>query len=139
MMVKANDGVAQRRSFVLRMIYALCLLGATYNHWAEVFQHGLFWDHGGFPRASATFWTTLAVLDPTAVTLVFWRPNVGVAATAAIIVADVVHNVWIEAHYFPPLFHGLAEAPQVIEQIAFMVFVLITAPLAWNASRQAVG
>jgi hypothetical protein len=116
----------------LRTIYALCLTGATYNHWATILQHGFFWDHGGFPKASTTFWTTLAVLDPIAVILLFTRPNAGVAATAAIIAADVIHNVWIEALYFPPLLHALANAPQVIEQIAFMIFVLITAPLAWS-------
>ena len=126
-----HNSAAQRRSLVLRLVYAICLLGATYNHWANIFQHGFLWDHGGFPRASTLFWTMLAALDPIAAILLFTRPNAGVAATAAIIIADVIHNVWIEARYFPPLLHGLADAPQVIEQIAFMMFVTITAPLAW--------
>ena len=120
------------RSSVLRMIYALCLLAATYTHWSEIFQHGLLWDRGGFPKASTTFWTSLAFLDPMAVVLLFARPNAGVAATTVIIITDVIHNLWIEARYFPPLLHGLAGAPQVIEQICFMVFVVTTAPLAWG-------
>jgi hypothetical protein len=129
--------MGQRRSLVLRTIYALCLLGATYNHWAEIIRHGLFWDHGGFPKASTTFWTALAVLDPAAAILLFVRPNVGVVGTAAIIIADVIHNVWIEAHYFPPLLYGLANAPQVIEQIVFMIFVLVTARFAWRPEMPA--
>lgn len=136
-MVDAADGrAAKRRSLVLRTVYALCLLGATYNHAITVFQHGLLWDYGGFPRASATFWTMLVVLDPVAVILLFTRPNAGVAATAAIIIVDVIHNLWIEARYFPPLLHALAGAPQVLEQIAFMVFVVITAPFACKVRQR---
>lgn len=135
MVEAANDGAAKRRSLVLRTVYALCLLGATYNHASTLFQHGLFWDYGGVPRASATFWTMLVVLDPAAVILLFTRPNAGVAATAAIIIVDVIHNLWIQARFFPPLLHGLA-APQMVEQIAFMVFVVITAPFAWMAKQR---
>lgn len=117
---------------MLRTVYALCLLGATYNHWAMIFQHGLLWDYGGFPKASTIFWTVLAFVDPATVILLFLRPNVGVIATAAIIIVDVTHNVWIQARYFPPLLQTLADSPQVIEQIAFMVFVILTARFAWS-------
>ena len=132
-MGRTHRSVAQRRSLVLRTIYALCLLGATYNHWAAIVQHGFLWNPGGFPRASIFFWAMLAVFDPTAAILLFKRPNAGVAATAAIIVVDVIHNVWIQARYFPPLLQALTDAPQVIEQIVFMVFVVTTAPFAWTS------
>jgi len=131
-MAKMHDSAARRRSLVLRTIYALCLLGATYNHWIDIYRHGFFNDHGMFPKSVATFWTMLAVLDPATVILLFTRRNYGVAATVAIIVTDVICNVWITARYFPPLLHGLAGAPLVIDQIAFMLFVLITAPFAWR-------
>lgn len=125
-----------KRSLVLRIIYALCLLGATYNHWWAIYHHGLGWNYGGFPKASAAFWTALAFIDPAAVILLFVQPNLGVAATAAIIVTDVIHNVWIQAHYFPPLLQALAASPQVVEQIAFMVFVVATSPFAWSDRPQ---
>ncbi len=131
----AHDNATDRRSLILRTIYALCLLGATYNHANVVLQHGLTWDYGGFPRGSTIFWTMLVVVDPAAVILLFLRPNAGVAATAAIIIVDVIHNVWIEARYFPPLLHALAASPRMVEQIVFMVFVIITAPFAWRAKR----
>ena len=117
------------------MVYALCLLGATYNHATAIYQHGFFWDYGGVPRASATLWTMLAFLDPAAVILLFVRPNAGVIATAAIIIVDVVHNLWVTATYSPPLLQAIARDPKVIEQIAFMVFVIATAPFAWRARR----
>ena len=132
-MSHARDSKRGRRSLVLRGIYALCLLGATYNHWSTIYHHGFDWDYDGFPRANATFWTTLAFIDPAAVVLLFVRPNLGVAATTAIIVVDVIHNVWIQAHYFPPLLQALTASPQVIEQIAFMVFVMATCPFAWRS------
>ncbi len=137
-MAGASESAARRRSLVLRTIYALCLLGATYNHWGAIYRHGLFWDYGGFPKASTTFWTTLAFLDPATAILLFTRRNVGVAVTIAIIVTDVIHNVWIQARYFPPLPQALAHSPQVIAQIAFMAFVLATSPFAWR-TRQRTG
>lgn len=122
------DAKATRRSLILRTIYALCLMGATYNHWYAIYHHGLNWDYGGFPKGSSTFWTTLAFFDPAAVILLFLRPNVGVGLTVGIIVTDVIHNVWIQAHYFPPLLQSLADSPMVIEQIAFMVLCWSAAP-----------
>lgn len=124
---------SRRRSVILRTIYALCLAGATFNHATNVAEHGLFWDYGGFPRASTIFWTALTAIDPLAIVLLLLRPNLGVLATAAIIVVDVIHNVWITARYFPPLLHGLAGAPAVLEQIGFMIFVLGT--VHWAVSR----
>ena len=125
----------RHRSLLLRTIYALCLLGATYNHARIVAAHGWLWDYGGFPRASTIFWSTLTIVDPLAAALLFVRPNAGIVATATIIVVDVIHNLWIEARYFPPLLQTLAGAPQMIEQVAFMVFVLATAAFAWTPAR----
>lgn len=120
---------------VLRASYALCLWGATYNHWAIIVRHGLFWDYGGVPQASAAFWTALSFLDPAAVILLFVRPNVGIAATVAIIVTDVVHNMRLFAHFHSSLLRALVETPAVIAQFTFMVFVLLTARLAWQRAR----
>lgn len=129
-MRKAAGGGEVRSGLILRTIYALCLLGATYNHWAILVRHGLFWDYNGLPVVSAIFWTSLAFLDLASVVLLWRRPRAGVAATIAIIVVDVVHNLWILARYYPPLSRTLLETPGVIAQIVFMVFVLGTARIA---------
>ncbi len=128
-MTAAGDG-ERRWGLILRIIYALCLLGATYNHWVIIVRHGLLWDYDGLPVVSAIFWTSLAFLDPAAVVLLWRRPRAGVAATIAIIVVDVVHNLWILARYYPPVLRALLETPGVIAQIVFMVFVLATARIA---------
>jgi hypothetical protein len=86
---------AARRSLGIRVIYAVCLLGAAFNHASILVAHGVFWDYGGMPKASAVFWTALTVIDPAAAVLLFLRPNAGIATTAAIIVVDVIHNLGV--------------------------------------------
>jgi hypothetical protein len=118
----------------LRLIYAACLLGATINHVRTVAAHGLLWNYGGVSVASATFWTSLTLLDPLAAILLIARPNAGVLATAVIILSDVIHNLWITARYAQP--HHLLVAVTsdffVISQIVFLLFVAATAPIAWT-------
>jgi hypothetical protein len=129
-------GRPARAAVMVRAIYASCLLAATYNHWVMIVRHGLLWDYDGLPVASAIFWTSLAFLDPAAVMLLWRRPWAGVVATIAIIVVDVVHNLWILARYYPPLSRTLPATPGVIAQIAFMVFVLGTARIAVRSRRR---
>lgn len=136
-MAEASDSKADRSSLILRAIYAFCLIDATYNHWAAIFQHGFFWDYGGFSRTRSAFWTALAFLDPATAILLFIRPKAGIAATIAIIVTDVIHNLSVQAHHSPSLFQSMASSPHMVEQIAFMMFVLTTSPFAWKARSRA--
>ncbi|WP_028967462.1 hypothetical protein [Sphingomonas phyllosphaerae] len=138
-MTTEAGGREARSPLVLRTIYALCLLGATYNHWVIIVRHELLWDYDGLPVVSAIFWTSLAFLDPAAVLLLWRRPRAGVAATMAIIVVDVIHNLSIMALYYPPLSRTLLETPGVIAQIVFMVFVLGTARIATPRGERANG
>lgn len=133
-----NSAPIRHRSLLIRAIYAVCLLGATFNHARLLIQHGLFWDYGGVPLASAVFWTSLTALDPLTTIMLFVRQNIGVVATALIIVADVVHNLWITAHYALPhrfLVTTMTD-PFVVSQVAFMLFVIVTAPVAWAPAQQ---
>lgn len=45
---------------------------------------------------------------------------------------DVIHNLAVVAHYHPPLLETLAASRQVLAQIAFLLFVLATARVAWG-------
>jgi hypothetical protein len=126
-----------KRPDVLRAIYALCLLGGTSTHVLIDFRHGFFWDYGGVPQASALFMTSLTFIDPLVILLLFVRRNAGIAATLALMVVDVTHNVWIVSRFSPSLLEGLAKAPPVQAQIAFLIFVCATARLAWIENRDA--
>jgi hypothetical protein len=123
---------------IVRLAYAACLLGATVNHARIVAEYGLLWDYGGVPVASAAFWTSLTLLDPLTVILLVARPNAGVLATAVIIIADVVHNIWITASYAnSQRFIATAVSdPFLVSQVAFLLFVIVTVPVAWKRGER---
>ena len=114
-----------RRSLWLRMIYALCLLGAAYNHVLVVAEYDWGWDYGGLPVLVTSFWTALTLIDPLAIVLLFMRPKAGVILTLAIIVVDVTINSWVAWRYGIDLAAFLAQA-------GFLVFVLCT----WRMAAQ---
>jgi|SRR5471030_18928 len=105
--------------YSIRLIYALCLAGATANHAWTALQHGLSWDYGGLPVFVCVFWTALTFFDPIAILFLLVKPRLGVALTAAIIVADVVVNGWVGANY------GI-DAVAFSAQFVFLVFVTAT-------------
>ena len=117
----------------LRLIYALCLLGATGNHVLILIRHGPLWNYGSAPAGSAIFWTSLTFIDPAAAILLFARPRVGIALTAAIILADVVHNLWFLKRYASGGVYAvmILGNPNLLCQIAFLLFVAGTMRLAW--------
>lgn len=96
----------QRRSFLVRSIWAVCLLVGGLNHARILLQHGVLWDYGGVATASAVLITT-----------------------------NVIHNLAVTAHTAAAE-DVLARAadPLIGSQIAFMVFVLTTARFAWQGA-----
>ena len=88
----------------------------------------------GVSLASAAFWTSLTVLDPLAVVLLIGRPNMGVLATAIIIIADVIHNLWVTARYATSqrFIATAVSDPFLLSQVAFLLFVIVTVPVAWE-------
>ncbi|WP_156116690.1 hypothetical protein [Massilia sp. 9096] len=110
---------------VARAIYTLALLGATFNHARIVLAHGLGWDYGGVPSFVSGFWTALTFLDPLAVLLLWLALRAGLAASAAIIVADVAINAWVGLAY------GF-DWPAFSAQCLFLVFVACTLGPMWR-------
>ena len=93
-------------SLLLRLTYAVCLLGGAATHVAVLVSHGLSWDYGGVPMLTRVFWASLAFLDPLAALLLLVRPRIGLSLTLAIITSDVVHNTWVEwwiSSWFEPV------------------------------------
>ncbi len=86
------------------------------------------------PSASAIYWSSLTVLDPLAVILLLVRPRAGIAMTAAIIVSNVIHNLWFMAAYplRGSLLADVLASPFMLSQIAFLLFVAATARMAWD-------
>ncbi|WP_332878902.1 hypothetical protein [Massilia sp. S19_KUP03_FR1] len=112
-------------SFYVRMVYFVCLAGASVNHARANIAHGLLWDYGGVPLVSSIFWTALTFLDPLAAILLLVRPRWGVGMTVAIIVVDVLHNSWLNDYLDVP------PSAAYYAQVAFLILVASTAKIAW--------
>ena len=125
---------ATRTGLLIRSVYALCLFGATVNHVRAIHARG--WLPAGLPAGTAVYWGSLTFLDPFAAILLFVRPRLGVALTAAIITTDVLHNVWFRAAHpvTGSLMHDFSGDPFIMSQMAFWFFVALTAPIVWKSS-----
>ena len=113
-------------SFSIRLVYALCLAGATYNHARIVAEHGLTWDYGGLPFWVSSFWTALTFIDALAVILLLASPLRGMVLTAGIILVDVAVNCWVG------LVYGF-DVASFVAQVLFLIFVAVTLPIAWRS------
>ena len=121
----------ESRSVIIRSVWAICLLIGGGNHAYILFQHGLFWDYDGAHPASAIYWTLLTVVDPLVAALLFLKPRFGITLTIVLIVTNVIHNLATIAHNVRDgEFLERASHSIILSQIGFMVFVLITAPIA---------
>jgi len=119
-----------RASIVIRTLFAVCLLAATFNHARAILQHGVLWDYGYGSKialASRLYWAVLTILDPLAAVLLFVKPRAGIWLTVAIIVSDVIHNTYYVAANDQWL------APFYLAQVGFLVIVLGLAPVAARA------
>lgn len=119
-----------RASIVIRTLFAVCLLAATFNHARAILQHGVLWDYGYGSRIALTsrlYWAVLTILDPLAAVLLFAKPRAGIWLTVAIIVTDVIHNTYYVAANDQWL------APFYLAQVGFLVIVLGLAPVAARA------
>lgn len=113
-------------SFLIRLIYAICLMGASFNHARIVVVHGLNWNYGGLPVLVCVFWTALTFVDALAVILLMTKPILGLGLTTAIIVCDVVINAWVGMRY------GF-DVAAFFAQAVFLVFVMSTVGIAWRS------
>lgn len=123
----------QRRSLVIRSIYAMCLLLAGANHALILARHGILWDYWGVPWPSAVYWTSLTLVDPLVALTLFARPRAGILCTVVLIWTNVLHNLGISAWRVPTgeLASFLLSSPILLTQIGFGLFVAATARAAW--------
>ena len=119
----------RNRSFVIRLIYAICLAGASFNHARTVTAHGLDWNYGGLPVFVCVFWTALTFVDALAVVLLMTKPLLGLGLTTAIIVCDVVINSWVGMNYS-------FDVASFSAQALFLVFVISTVGSAWHSESE---
>ncbi len=120
-----------KASLALRIIYAVCLTGATCVHLAAHFQYGVLLgalEGHGFSQGTRLFWSSLTLLDPLAALLMFYRPRAGLALAGAIIASDVAHNSWILHHF------RMAPDAAYWAQVVFLLFLFATIKVAWRGA-----
>jgi hypothetical protein len=120
-----------KASLILRIVYVVCLAGATCVHVATHVQYGPLLgalESHGYPPVTRLFWSSLTLLDPLAALVMFIRPRAGLALAGVIIVSDVVHNSWILHHF------GRAPDAAYWAQVAFLLFLFATIRVAWRGS-----
>lgn len=114
---------ARNSSFLIRLVYGICLAGASLNHARIVAAYRLRWNYGGLPVFVCVFWTALTFVDALAVILLMTKPMFGLGLTTATIVCDVVINAWVGLRY------GF-DLPSFVAQVMFLVFVMSTVGIA---------
>ena len=125
----------ERGSIIIRTIWAACLLIAGLNHARLLVTYGLLWNYGGLNPISAAYQSSLTLVDPLVATLLFIRPKVGIVATVVLIITNVAHNLAMTAHFAPAgEFLTRASHPITLSQMAFMLFVVTTARIAWRGA-----
>jgi len=115
----------------LLTVYTVCLVGAGLNHAHDIWQGGWFPYHNA-PSAMNCYWTALAVLDPLAAALLWWRMKTGLVLTTAIIASDVAINSCCR--------YGLGYGGWYCDvslqlQTLFLGFVVGSLPFAWGRTN----
>ncbi|RZK27615.1 MAG: hypothetical protein EOO63_13025 [Hymenobacter sp.] len=111
-------------------LYSVGFLAGTYTHVKDLVANGFL--ASPVPLGIGLFWNVLTVLDPFTVLLLWWRPKAGIALAAAIMVVDVSVNTdtYLAGYFRPPTPHMVPLS--LLEQALFGLFVLLTAPLAYQ-------
>jgi hypothetical protein len=117
-------------------MYSLCFLAGTYTHAKDLIENGLL--AAPVPLAIGVFWNILTLLDPLTVLLLWWRPKAGIWLAVAIMVVDISVNtgVYLAGYFGPPTPHLVPLS--LFEQSLFGLFVLVTAPMAYQRLSHAV-
>lgn len=113
------------------VVYTVCFLVGTYTHVAGLVQRGFL--AFPVPLAIGIYWDALALLDPLAAVLLWWRPKAGIRLALAIMASDVCINTYTYlAGYFGPPVPNMVPL-DLFDQALFGLFVFVTAPLAYRS------
>lgn len=124
---RASNGL-HRRSRAILVVWVIGFLIGTTTHILDLAAGG-FETYAEFPTFLRLFWVSLTVLDPITVVLLLLRRRAGVILALGVILADIAVN-WT-------VFLTISGNPLfgVVNQTAFAVFLLATAPTLWRSFR----
>lgn len=95
----------------------------TLTHARDVLLYGWAPERGA-PLPVELYWTSLTVVDALTILLLFVRPRLGLWLAIAVMVSDVAVNSYAALTFFK----GQFSLPALGVQVAFLLFLLVTAP-----------
>jgi len=122
----------------VRFIFAIYIFGFSYgtrNHVLDIMEDG-FLGYGYAPLPINIYWTALTFLDPLAILLLLFYPLAGIVLFVWIMITDIAVNSSVTLYYY--LQAGTVSLDGLPLQIAFGIFVFITAPIARKRIREIV-
>lgn len=110
------------------VIYMLCFLWATKNHILDIWRGG-FLPYTYAPLALNIYWTSLTLLDPLAITLLYYLPYHGMVLAVLIMVSDIAVNLYATYSLWnSDLFSNILLQLQML----FGIFLFLTVPILWK-------
>ena len=110
------------------VIYTLCFLWATKNHIIDIWRGGLL-PYNYAPLAFNCYWTSLTLLDPLAIVLLYYRPYQGMVLAVLIMISDIAVNLYATYTFW----NGDIYTNRLLQlQILFGIFVFSTVPIVWK-------
>jgi hypothetical protein len=82
------------------------------------------------------YWTLLTFLDPLAILLLLFLPFAGILLSVLIMASDIAINSSVTFHFYQQT--GIVSLDRLPLQIAFGVFVFVTAPIAWRKIKKCI-
>jgi hypothetical protein len=110
------------------VIYMLCFLWATKNHILDIWRGG-FLPYSYAPLAFNIYWTSLTLLDPLAIVLLYYLPYHGMVLAVLIMVSDIAVNLYATYSF------GNSDifSDRLLQlQILFGIFLFLTVPILWK-------
>ena len=123
--------IRHKQAGIIRLVYILCMAGATFNHWIDVITGG-FLPYTYAPLSLNIYWTSLTAIDPLVVSLLIFKPKAGIYAVAVLIFTNIPINALAEQFIFKT---GVFTHWQTQSQLAFGIFVLLTLPIALKTDK----
>lgn len=126
----------RRELHITRVIFAIYAVGFSYgtrSHIVDIMGDGFLGYHY-VPFPINLYWTSLTFLDPLAVILLLCRPFYGIALSVLIMASDIAVNLSVTFYFY--LETGIFSDGRLFLQIAFGLFVFLTAPIAWKSLKR---
>jgi len=123
----------------VRLIFAVYIFGFAYgtrNHIVNILADGWL-GYDFVPLPINLYWTILTFFDPLAIFLLLSFPFAGVILSVLIMASDIAINPGVTVYFYYQT--GILSLDRLPLQIAFGMFVFITAPFAWRRIKKSTG